>query len=613
MSAIPSPLITRFAPSPTGHLHIGGARSALFCWAFAKSMARVHNIDGRFMIRIEDTDQARSSEESARGILDDLAWLGICWDDGPSLTTTHGQTIGGDSRKVGPYFQAQRVAIYNAYLEHLVRLGRAYPAFETTEELDAKRKAATAAKQTYKYARPEDVKFGEFNQARWARAQAGERHVIRFAMPDTAIVVHDQILGDVTSAAGEVDDFVIRKADGFPTYHFAVVIDDELMGVTHVMRAQEHLSNTPKHVAMQQALTRLVDDRSAASGSNGTRFRTPAYGHMPLIFNADGTKMSKRDKAKAARKALKDAMAKDKALTAAAIGTLVNLPEKTITDFLAAETDAVEIAETVAPHFNVLLPEIEIWDFRRSGYLPEVITNFIALLGWSTGMKQADGKDVEKFDMAFLAQHFSIDRIGKTSAKFDRVKLASFNADAIQAMTDEQFWTRWTAWLTEFTPDVAEKLKSFAHADRQPARHALVQAIKPRAKTLSEGHRSIGFALIADDAVTFDPAAVDKALRGVAQPADKAMPPSGKTGVDVLRALRTVLAAQTDYSPAAIDGLIPGFATEHKLAMGSVAQPLRVALTGSTVSPGVGHCCAILGKAGTLARIDRCLSIHTGN
>ncbi|MCK6478240.1 MAG: glutamate--tRNA ligase family protein, partial [Phycisphaerales bacterium] len=182
--------MTRFAPSPTGHLHIGGARSALFCWAFA-ARARLDGHDGRFMIRIEDTDQARSSEESARGILDDLAWLGITWEDGPVLKSRPASgdanhqtpTIGGDSRGVGPYFQAQRVAIYNAYVESLVKAGRAYPAFETTEELEARRKAAVAAKQTYRYERPADVQPGVFNDARWSRALAGERHVVRFVAP----------------------------------------------------------------------------------------------------------------------------------------------------------------------------------------------------------------------------------------------------------------------------------------------------------------------------------------------------------------------------------------------------------------------------------------------
>jgi len=613
------PLVTRFAPSPTGHLHLGGARSALFCWAFAKSMARRHGIDGRFMIRIEDTDQARSSEESARGILDDLAWLGIMWDDGPVLSSTHGKdgakvTIGGDSRHVGPYFQAQRVAIYNAYLEHLVRAGRAYPAFESPAELELRRKTALAAKQNYKYQRPDDITFGVLAADRWARALAGERHVLRFAMPDHDIVVTDEILGQVRLAAGEIDDFVIRKADGFPTYHFAVVIDDELMGVTHVLRAQEHLINTPKHVALQAALTPLIAHDDAAGGGTGVAFRTPAYAHMPLIFNADGTKMSKRDKAKAARKALKDAMGKDKALSAAAIAAKCCLPEATITGFLAAESDAVETAEAIAPHFNVTLPEIEVWDFRKSGYLPEVITNFIALLGWSTGAKHDDGKDVEKFDMAYLAEHFSIKRIGKDAARFDRTKLLSFNADALSLLSDDEFFGRWQAWLAEWQPDTAAAIRTLLadRADTAAAQHALVHAARPRARTFSEAAKSISFALRADADVVFDQASVTKHLLAPCASADKALPPSPLTGLDVLRVLRDELAAlpADRWTVPVLDALVPTVAAKHALALGAVAQPLRIALTGGTISPGVGHCCVILGLSRTMARLERCEREH---
>lgn len=592
-----SHVYTRFAPSPTGHLHVGGARTALFCWAFA----RKSGADGRFMIRIEDTDQARSSDESARGILEDLAWLGISWDDGPTLGK-----LGSMSRPVGPYFQAQRIEIYNAYIEHLVRLGYAYPAFETTEELEVKRKAATAEKRTYRYERPSDVTPGVFNAARWQRACNGEKHIVRMVFPDTEIVVADQILGDVRTAAGEVDDFVIRKADGFPTYHFAVVVDDELMGVTHVLRAQEHLINTPKHVALQRALTRLRDDRSAASGSDGTRFRTPVYAHLPLIFNADGTKMSKRDKAKTARKYLKDAMTKDKALTAALIAQKVNLPEKTIADFLAAETDAVEIATQIAKVYNIALPEIEVWDYRASGYLPEVLVNYLALLGWSPGLKNPDGTDVDKFDQAFVAQHFTLDRVGKQAARFDRVKLLAFNADALQKLSDDDFLNKWLAWLRDYEPEMAARIAAYA----REAQICMVQAIKPRAKMLSDGHKPVAFALIADDAVAYDPAAVQKVLKGPAAPAQKDAPPTGLIGTDVLKLLRDLLAAHTDWRPEPLDAAIAGLATARGIGLGSAAQPLRIALTGTTVSPGLGHCCAILGQQRVLARIDRCLKAN---
>ncbi len=597
------PIITRFAPSPTGHLHIGGARSALFCWAFAKRAELEHiarggtpGQGGRFMIRIEDTDQARSSDESARGILEDLAWLGIAWDDGPRLP---GTDIGAHARDVGSYFQAQRAAagIYNAYIESLVKSGRAYPAFETNEEVEAMRKACVAEKRTFKYPRPDDVQLGVFNEARWARAQKGDRHVIRFAMDADAVVVHDQVLGDVKIAPGEVDDFVIRKADNFPTYHFAVVIDDELMGVTHILRAQEHLANTPRHVAMQRALKRLEPRHE------GVSFRTPVYAHMPLIFNMDGTKMSKRDKAKTARKALKEALAKDKSITPATLAPKLNLAEKLLADFIAGENDNVDIAAAIAKHFNIALPEIEVYDYRAAGYLPEAITNFLSLLGWNPGMKQPDGKDLEKFDNSFLAQHFAIDRIGKTNAKFDRAKLLSFNADAIGKLSDAEFASRWRAYLAEYDP------ASLAALDARGPAAALILAaiIKPRAKTLRDALTAARFALTSDTDYPFDPKALDK-LRA------PAIPPV-PSGLELLATTRTTLAIlpADQWIPPGIHTALESLAKELNLgtdnaAVGKLAQPLRIAVTGTGVSPGIAETLAILGRTSTLARIDRCLA-----
>jgi glutamyl/glutaminyl-tRNA synthetase len=581
-------VVTRFAPSPTGHLHVGGARSALFCWAFAKSQA-AQGKDGRFMIRIEDTDQARSSEESARGILEDLAWLGIHWDDGPVLNF-QGKTIGGDSRHVAPYFQAQRVATYNAYIEHLMDVGRAYPAFDTSEELEILRKAATAAKQTFKYPRPADVKPGMPSAERLAKARAGTPHVVRFLMDADAVVVQDQVLGDVKIAPGEVDDFVIRKADGFPTYHFAVVIDDELMGVTHVMRAQEHLANTPRHVALQRALTRLDTKQP---------FRTPQYAHMPLIFNMDATKMSKRDKAKAARKAAKDAIAKNPALTAASLASSTGLDGKLVSDFLAAENDNLDVASKLGKHLNVALPEIEVFDFRASGYLPEAITNFLSLLGWNPGLKTADGKDLEKFDLDFLAKNFSIDRIGRTNAKFDRAKLLSFNADAIGAMSEEAFVSRWLAFLAEHEPAAHTTVAALGH-DKQLY---LARALKPRAKTFRDALRPIGFLFTTDESYSFDAAAVEKNLKA-----------DGGAGLALLREAKAALESIDDsnWKPEQIHGVFEKIAQLHadasgKPAMGPVSQAVRIAVTGSTVSPGLGETLAVLGRTHSLARIDRCI------
>ncbi|MBL8763358.1 MAG: glutamate--tRNA ligase [Phycisphaerae bacterium] len=569
-------VVTRFAPSPTGHLHIGGARTALFCWAFARRSG------GRFMIRIEDTDAARSSEESARGILEDLAWLGIEWDDGPRLRLRDGRTLGDAARPVGPYFQAQRVPIYDAHLDFLMSIGRAYPAFETPEELELRRKDAVARKATYKYARPADVRPGVAPAERIGRARTGERHVVRFVMPDEPIVVRDEVLGEVRFAAGEVDDFVIRKADGLPTYHFAVVIDDELMGVTHVLRAQEHLINTPRHVALQGALRRV--EGSAA----GAPFRTPAYAHMPLIFNVDGSKMSKRDKAKAARKSAKEAMAKDATLTAAALARRASLDESALGRFLAADTDDVSIAEALAEALRVALPEIEVWDFRRNGYVPEAITNFVSLLGWSPGTKDAQGRDVEKFDLGFLAANFGIERIGKTNARFDRVKLASFNGDYLAALSDAEFGRRWREWAREHE---AGALDRFDDARLE----VLARAVKPRCKTFRDALRAAAFALSADDSLTFDRAAADRHLLA-----------SDRAGLNLIGELRAVLAGIEPFEPATINAAIEAFAKSRGLGMGAVAQPVRVAVTGSTVSPGLGETLAVLGRVSVLARLTRC-------
>lgn len=601
------------------------------------------------MIRIEDTDQARSSEESARGILEDLAWLGITWDDGPRLGE-----VGKDARPVGPYFQAQRIGIYNQYLEALVKAGRAYPAFESNEELDAARKVAAAKKATFKYPRPADVVLGEFNAARWERAQKGEPHVVRFAMPPQGIAVKDEVLGEVKFAAGEVDDFVIRKQDGFPTYHFAVVVDDELMGVTHVMRAQEHLINTPKHVAMQAAMVRL---------DNGAPFRTPVYAHMPLICNPDGSKMSKRDRDKTARRVvaplfssrpatdttddllglvekwnavskladatkqaraaiLSELIGRVPALTLAASGaneasTLVeaNWPalaaasrpvySSHVRKFLGLlsairserfeawlSDQSLQLGKSVdelADAFDVALPEIEVWDFRKNGYIPQAITNFLGLLGWSTGEKSADGKDVEKFDNAYLASHFSIDRIGKTSAKFDRVKLLSFNGDSIAAMSGGDFVRELSAWAKEWEPAFGAKLASLPAARMD----ALVKMAKSRCKTLRDAMKVMAFALVEDEAVEFDAAAMVKAMAG--------------NGRGVLEDFKAFI-AEGAVDVAAVDGWIKSYAESKGLKMGDVAQPIRVGVTGSNVSPPLGEVVAVLGRESAVRRVERCLA-----
>ncbi len=551
-----SPVITRFAPSPTGHLHIGGARTALFCWAFAKGAQAGE--DGRFLLRIEDTDQARSSESATRGILEDLAWLGIDWDDGPELVAEDGRTLGGDARGVGPFFQAQRIDVYDQYIEQLLKIGRAYPAFETTEELDAKRAAARAQKQTYRY----DRAALEIPEAERTARMKSEPHVIRFKMPDAAVHVCDDVLGDVRFDVGEVDDFIIRKRDGFPTYHFAVVVDDELMGVTHILRGQEHLNNTPRHVAMQEALD----------------FRTPVYAHMPLIFNMDGSKMSKRDKDKSLR-----LVCKEKGFEQAPNGAV---DDSVFASWLKDKKQQLETSAVVeiAREVGIDLPEVDVEDFRRGGYLPEVLCNFLSLLGWSPG------DDIEKFDNEFLKERFDLPRIGKTNAKFDRVKLLAFNNDALGAMSDAEFARRWREWCARYEPGVLEKL-----SDEQFS--ILAAAVRPRTKTLREAARSAEFALMSAEQIEFDEKSVEKALLN-----------GDGAGLNVLGELRVTLAALPTFTADTVHTALTDFAASRELGMGKVAQPLRVALTGSTISPPIGETLAILGKDETLARIDRCLS-----
>lgn len=553
------PVVTRFAPSPTGRLHIGGARTALFNWAFARRCG------GLFLLRIEDTDQRRSSDEAGRGILRSLAWLGIDWDEGPGFTTPGGRELGGDPRGVGPFYQSERVGVYDAHLRRLIDAGLAYPAFETPEDLEARRQEAIAAKSGYKYDRSA-LKIPRAERVR--RMEAGESHVVRFLMPEGAVTVHDEALGPVTVGPDELDDFIIRKRDGFPTYHFAVVVDDALMGVTHVLRGQEHLINTPRHTALQRALG----------------FSTPVYAHMPLIFNPDGSKMSKRDKDKAAKQAVRDAGIAQSPVPSIDDAELIGWLEDK-----ARQLDTDRLGDLAAA-LRVDLPEIEVQDFEIAGYLPGSVVNFLALLGWNPKRKNPDGTDLERFDAAFLASNFDLGGLGKTPSKFDRQKLLSFNADDIAKTSDADFAGLWRAWATAFDPALAAR---FSAADMA----LLAPAVRPRCKTLRDGRSIVGFALVDDDELEFDGKAVHKVLLK-----------GERKGLDTLRELRPVVAAIDPFTPESIEAAVAGYAESSGLGMGKVAQPLRVAATGTGVSPPLGQTLAILGRDRVLTRIDRCIT-----
>jgi glutamyl-tRNA synthetase len=555
-----SGITTRFAPSPTGHLHIGGARTALYNWALARP-------DGRFLLRIEDTDRARSSDEAAAGILEDLAWLGIAWGEGPVFGD-----LGGDPRGIGPFHQAERLDRYAAAVARLVEADLAYPAFETTGELDAMRAAARAAKQTFRYRRAEP-----FDRDAALARMATEDHVVRFRMPEEPLTVTDAVLGAIDFGEDQLDDFVIRKRDGFPTYHLAVVVDDEEMGVTHVLRGQEHLNNTPRHVALQRALG----------------YREPVYAHLSLIQNADGSKMSKRDKDKAARGAVRERIAAD-AAEEARLAALVGadafgawLGDK------RAQLEPARLA-SLAEALSLELPCIEVEDFRQAGYLPEVVCNYIALLGWSPGEKDAEGRDLERFDRAYLAERFSLERLGVAAARFDREKLLAFNQDAIAVLDEDAFFEAWTGWCARYAP---------ARLEREEAwRRRFAAMIRTRCRTLADATAAKGagaFAWRSDDAVEYEGAAVETWLR-------KGAP----RGFERLRAAADALRDVEPFEPEAIEAAIASLAETLEVGMGKLAQPLRVAVTGSAASPPLGDTLAILGRDAVARRVERCLVLE---
>jgi glutamyl-tRNA synthetase len=560
--------VTRFAPSPTGHLHVGGARTALFNWALAQRLG------GRFLLRIEDTDQARNSLEAVRGILGDLAWLGIHWQEGP----VHAG-LGGDPRGVGPFFQSERRPLYDAALDRLIERDLAYPAFETPEELDARRRAAQAEKRAFRYVRP----------ASWDRHAAlarmrSEPHVVRLRAPDDTIVVDDQILGEISFGPEQIDDFVLRKRDGFPTYHLAVVVDDEAMGVTHVLRGPEHLGNTPKHIAIQRALG----------------YRTPVYAHIPMIQNPDGSKMSKREKDRAARDLLETRG--PERIAAHLRGALDDEDLTAVRDWLANKKFQLEtgLLDRVADLLGLDLPSVSVEDFRHAGYLPETIVSYLALLGWNPGEKLPDGRDRERFSLAEIAAKFSLDRVGRGAAKFDRAKLLAFSQEQLAALSDEEWLARWREWCDRYAAPVAASGADPQRVLADPARaRVFAAAMKTRCATLAAASAPGGpgrFALVADDGFAYDEKAVAKWLA-------KGEP----SGFRMLAEVRATLSEVDPFEPVAIEATVAKLCEARGIGMAKVAQPLRVALTGTAASPPLGETLAVLGRESVLARIDRCL------
>ncbi|MHC4166188.1 MAG: glutamate--tRNA ligase [Planctomycetota bacterium] len=541
---MPEKVVTRFAPSPTGYLHVGGARTALFNWLWARRTG------GTFKLRIEDTDQKRNTPTAARQVMDDLKWLGIEWDEGPE--------VGGDN---GPYLQSQRRDIYDKYVEQLLDEKKAYYCFDTPEELDALRKQAEAQKEGFVYTRPAEFPSAEDAEAEKARSD-GRPVTVRFAVPDEAVAVQDIVRGEITFAAGEIGDFIIRKSDGFPTYNFACVVDDYLMKVTHVIRGQEHLNNTPGQQALWQALF------------GGAPL--PKYAHMSVTVSNTGGKLSKRERPKALRTAIKASQAIDLDKVAEA----GDITREQLDSFIKGKTvPDMPIVDAMAQHLGVALPEINIVDFFKSGYVPEAMVNFLALLGWNPG----DNREIMVLDE--LIEAFDLARLTKANSLFDRQKLIAFNTEHIRMTPEEKRLGHFKSYLKEAESPVIR-------ADDQ----ILLRIIKlcEGARTLADIERKCRFLFTEGNEIEYDNKAVKKVL-------------FKSDGLAVLEIVGDRLARIDELTEQAVEEMLRSLAEEKQLGLGKVAQPLRVAICGTTVSLPIFDAVEMLGKEDTLRRIDNTL------
>jgi len=541
---VSEPVVTRFAPSPTGYLHVGGGRTALFNWLWARRTG------GRFILRIEDTDQKRNTPTAARQVMTDLRWLGIEWDEGPD--------VGGPN---GPYCQSERRALYDKYVRQLLDAGKAYYCFETSEDLDAMRQEAEAQKTGFVFRRPAQSPSEE--DARKARAE-GRPVTVRFAIPqDGPIVVDDLVRGRISFNPAELADFIILKSDGFPTYNFACVVDDRLMEVTHVLRGQEHLMNTPGQQALWQA---MFPDAPL-----------PKYAHMSVTVSDSGGKLSKRERPKALRAAIQALSDPDTAKLAEAGG----ISEGDVQAFLSGETTPdMPAIDAIAKHFGVHLPEINIVDFFKSGYLPETLVNFLALLGWNPGDQR------EVMTVQELIESFDLTRLTKSNSLFDRQKLVAFNTEHLRMLPPEKVLKHLRAYLTEVRSPLLG-------ADDE----TLLRIIRlcEGARTLEDIDNKSRFLFVDDDKIEFDEAAVKKVLlKGGA--------------LDILQIVRDRLATMDEYTEQALEEMLRGLAADKQVGLGKVAQPLRVALCGTTISLPIFDSVNLLGKERTLKRIDLTLT-----
>jgi len=476
---------TRFCPSPTGMVHVGLMRTALFNWAHAR------HTGGKMVFRLEDTDAARDSEESYRHILDSLRWLGLDWDEGPEVGGPH-----------EPYRQSERHDIYREVAAKLLASGHAYESFSTNEEVEARRLAAG-----------QDPKLGYDNADRFltdaqkaAFRAEGRDPVLRLKMPDSDLVWNDLVRGEIRFAAGSVPDFVLVRGNGVPLYPFVNPVDDALMGITDVLRGEDLLPSTPRQLALYAALT----DIGVAQG-------TPRFGHLPYVTGEGNKKLSKRD------------------------------------------------------------PQSNLDIYRERGFLPEGFANYLALLGWSI----AEDRDI--FSMAEMVEAFDVTRVSANPARFDLKKAEAINATHLRALPVEQFITAVVPYLAKAglisDPPTAEQARTL---------EAIAPLAQERMVVLSDAVGLLRFLFV--DEVEVDEAAAAKHLR----PDDAA----------ILDAAASAMQELPDWTTADIEAalkaaLVDGLGLKPRQAFG----PVRVAISGRTVSPPLYESIELLGRERTLARL----------
>jgi glutamyl-tRNA synthetase len=476
----------RFAPSPTGYPHVGNIRTALFNWLFA----RHHG--GSFIVRIEDTDVTRKVRGAVKAILDSLRWLGLDWDEGPE--------VGG---KYGPYFQSERLELYKETADRLISQGDAYYCYCSPERLEAMRAEQIKRKQPPGY----DRHCRDLTPEERAKKEAeGIVPVVRFKVPlEGSTRFKDLIYGDVVFEHNTLDDFILLKSDGYPTYHLANVVDDHAMKVSHVIRAEEWISSTPRHLLLYKALG----------------LEPPQFVHHPMILGPDRAKLSKRHGA------------------------------------------------------------VSILDYREQGYLPETMFNFLALIGWSLDDK------TEIISRQALIDNFSLERIGKTGAIFNREKLDWMNGVYIRSLTADEFFEAAQPYL--MTDEAAGK----ALIEDEKYVREILPLVQERARTLLEVVELTQFFFI--DQPDYDASLL------IAKNMD------AESTVKALKAAQAKLNQLSAFDADSLEGVLRPLAEELGLKTGQLFSVLRVAVTGRTAAPPLFQTMAVLGKERCLKRIEAAL------